>query len=126
MKLTIKSIWVALVLGSLIGHPAVAADLGKGKRVFHKCKSCHVANKKKNRVGPHLVGLFGRKAGTIDEYKYSKAMKAAGIIWDEKTLDKYLTSPKKYVKGTKMAFAGLKKKMDRANVIAYLKRETEK
>ena len=126
MRLTIKSIWLALLLGGLIGHSAVVADLGKGKRVFNKYKSCHVFKRKKNRVGPHLMGLFGRKAGRVDECKYSEAMKAAGIIWSEKTLDEYLTSPKKYVKGTKMAFAGLKKKMDRANVIAYLKRETEK
>ena len=126
MALTLRSTLVSLLLAGLIWHPALAADAAKGKRIFNKCKSCHVANKKKNRVGPHLVGLFGRKAGTVEKYKYSKAMKAAGFVWDESSLDEYLTNPKKYVKGTKMAFAGLKKKADRENVIAYLKKETAK
>ena len=126
MALTVKSTLVAAIFFSLAGQPAIASDVTKGKRVFNKCKSCHVANKEKNRVGPHLVGLFGRKSGTVEKYKYSKAMKAAGVVWNEQSLDKYLTNPKKYVKGTKMAFAGLKKKADRENVIAYLKKETAK
>ncbi len=126
MALTVKSTFFAALFVGLIGQPGFAADAAKGKRIFNKCKSCHVANKKKNRVGPHLVGLFGRKAGTVAKYKYSKAMKAVGFVWDEKRLDEYLANPKKYVKGTKMAFPGLKKKADRENVIAYLKKETAK
>ena len=126
MTSTVKFTLIAVLFLAFSSHPSFAADAAKGKRVFNKCKSCHVANKKKNRVGPHLVGLFGRKAGSVKKYKYSKAMRAAGIVWDEKNLDEYLTSPKKYVKGTKMAFAGLKKQTDRENVIAYLKKETVK
>ena len=76
----------------------------------------------KNKTGPHLVNIMGRKAGTLESYtKYSKAMVAADVIWDETTLDAYLEKPKKYIKGTKMAFAGLRKEKDRVNVIAYLK-----
>ena len=126
MALTLKTALFAALFVGFMGQPVLAADAAKGKRIFNKCKSCHVANKKKNRVGPHLVGLFGRKAGTVEKYKYSKAMKAAGFEWDEIRLNEYLTNPKKYVKGTKMAFAGLKKKADRENVIAYLKKETAK
>ena len=67
------------------------------------------------------MNLFGRTAGSLEGYKYSKAMKASGIVWDEETLAAYLRAPKKYVKGTKMAFAGLKKDADVENIIAYLK-----
>ena len=97
-------------------------DVAAGEKVFKKCKACHVVNKEQNRTGPHLVNLFGRAAGSLEGYKkYSKAMKSSGIVWDEETLDAYLKAPKKYIKGTRMAFAGLKKDADRANVIAYMK-----
>ena len=99
-----------------------ADDIAAGEKVFKKCKACHVVNKEQNRTGPHLVNLFGRPAGSLEGYKkYSKAMKSSGIVWDEETLDAYLKAPKKYIKGTRMAFAGLKKDADRANVIAYMK-----
>mgnify|MGYP001204827214 CR=1 FL=1 len=99
-----------------------AGDVAAGEKVFKKCKACHVVNKEQNRTGPHLVNLFGRAAGSLEGYKkYSKAMKSSGIVWDEKTLDAYLKAPKKYVKGTRMAFVGLKKDAHRANVIAYMK-----
>ena len=99
-----------------------AGDVAAGEKVFKKCKACHVVNKEQNRTGPHLVNLFGRPAGSLEGYKkYSKAMKSSGIVWDEETLDAYLKAPKKYIQGTRMAFAGLKKDADRANVIAYMK-----
>tara|TARA_B100000927_G_C16301504_1_gene403641 strand:+ start:265 stop:645 length:381 start_codon:yes stop_codon:yes gene_type:complete len=97
-------------------------DVAAGEKVFKKCKACHVVNKEQNRTGPHLVNLFGRTAGSLEGYKkYSKAMKTSGVIWDEETLDAYLKAPKKYVKGTRMAFVGLKRDADRANVISYMK-----
>mgnify|MGYP002031560540 FL=1 len=100
-----------------------AGDVAAGEKVFKKCKACHVVNKAQNRTGPHLVNLFGRTAGSLEGYKkYSKAMKTSGIVWDEETLDAYLKAPKKYVKGTRMAFVGLKKDADRANVISYMKK----
>jgi len=111
----------------LLSTTAVAAgDVAKGKRVFNKCKACHVVHKEKNRIGPHLVELFGRKAGTVEKFKYSKAMKNSGIIWDEKTLDAYLKKPRSFMKGTRMPFAGLKKDKDRENIIAYLKEATQR
>ena len=98
-----------------------AADIQAGEKVFKKCKACHVVSEEKHKTGPHLVDLFGRSAGAVDGFKkYSKAMKASGIIWDEETLNAYLEAPKKYVKGTRMAFSGLRKPADRENVIAYL------
>ncbi len=99
-------------------------DTAAGEKVFKKCKACHVVDKKKNRLGPHLIGVFGRESGSVEGFKYSKAMKGAGITWDEATLNDYLADPKGFIPKNKMAFKGLKKDEDRANVIAYLKEAT--
>jgi len=104
-----------------LASPAQAGDVEAGAKVFKKCKACHVVDQEKNKTGPHLVNIIGRVAGSIAGYKYSKAMASSGIVWDEATLTEYLRAPKKYVKGTKMAFRGLGKDDDIANVIAYLK-----
>ena len=107
----------------LLTTPALAlGDAAAGKKVFKKCKACHVVDAEKHKTGPHLVNIMGRLAGGADGYKkYSDAMKSSGIVWNEETLDGYLEKPKAYVKGTRMIFAGLRKEEDRANVIAYLK-----
>lgn len=99
---------------------AVAGDVKAGKKVFRKCKACHKMTAGKNGVGPHLVGVFGREAGAVEGFKYSKAMAGSGLTWDVETLTGFLTKPKKYLKGTKMAFNGLKKPADIENVLAYL------
>jgi cytochrome c len=119
----------ALVLAFLLSAAGATTglaegDAAKGKRVFAKCKACHVIDKEKNRVGPHLVALFGRAAGSIENYNYSKAMSASTVIWNEESLDVYLKKPKAYIKGTKMAFVGLRKQKDRTDIIAYLKEAT--
>ena len=106
---------------TLFRAPALAEDVAKGEKVFKRCKACHYADKEKNKTGPYLVDVIGRKAGSIDGYKYSKAMRESQLVWDEATLTAYLKAPKKFLKGTKMAFAGLKKEADIKNVIAYLK-----
>ena len=101
-----------------------AQDAAAGEKVFTKCKVCHVAEEDTNKIGPSLHGVIGRTAGTHPDFKYSEAMIAAGasgVKWDEPTLTTYLHDPKAMVKGTKMAFPGLKKDEDVANVIAYLK-----
>ena len=113
-----------IVLGfGLLAIPALASgDVAAGEKVFKKCKACHVVDAEKHKTGPHLVNSMGRAAGSADGFKkYSDAMKSSGIVWNEETLDGYLEKPKAYVKGTRMAFAGLRKEEDRANVIAYLK-----
>ena len=98
-------------------------DPEKGKKTFRKCKSCHAVDDGKNKVGPHLFGIYGREAGAVEGFKYSKALKEAGIVWNSETLNRYLENPKKYLKGTKMSFAGLKKQSQRDDVIAYLKQQ---
>ena len=117
-----------LLIGAIVlASPASAeGDSDRGKKVYNKCKACHVVDGEKNRVGPHLVGLFGRASGSVEGFKYSKAMQGAEIVWNEETLDGYLENPKGYVKGTRMAFAGLRKEQDRQDVITYLKQSTAK
>lgn len=108
---------------------ASAADAKKGKSVFNKCKACHSLTAGKNKIGPSLHGIIGRKAGSEAGFRYSKAMKAAGeernITWTVENLHKYLENPKKFVPHNKMAFVGLKKQADRDNLIAYLKEATK-
>lgn len=99
--------------------PAQAQDATKGQAVFKKCAQCHAVDGK-NKVGPHLDGVIGRKAGTVPGFTYSEAMKAHGP-WDEASLDAYLEDPRKVVKGTKMIFPGIKNPQERKDVIAYLK-----
>lgn len=106
---------------------AEEGDAAAGATVFKKCAACHVVDSDKNKVGPSLNGLFGRKAGTHPGFAYSTAMKAAGdggLVWDEATLRDYLHNPKKSVKGTKMAFPGLKDDEAISNLIAYLKQQS--
>jgi len=97
-------------------------DPENGAKIFRKCKACHVADSLKDKTGPHLFQIIGRKAGTAEGFsRYSKALKNSGIIWDEDTLDQYLAAPRKYIPGNRMAFPGLRKEKDRQDVIAYLK-----
>lgn len=104
----------------LMSGSALAGDAAAGATVFKQCAACHpVKAGEKRPTGPNLVGVVGRAAGTGD-YAYSDAMKGSGLKWDEATLTNYLANPKGVVAGTKMAFPGLKKPDDVANVIAYL------
>ena len=112
---------VTAAAGILMALPAQAGDAKAGEKVFRKCKACHYVDREKNKSGPHLVNIVGRAAGSVDGFKYSKAMKSSGLTWDEATLAEFLKKPKAYLKGTKMAFAGLRKDKDIDDVIAYLK-----
>ena len=118
---TIKTIGFIAALAAFSAPALADGDATKGKKVFNKCKACHTIEEGKNKAGPSLFGVIGREAAAVKGFKYSKAMKASGLTWDEETIAKYLTKPKKLVPGTRMAFAGLKKEADIANVLAYLK-----
>jgi cytochrome c len=120
-----RTAFTALAVLQLAAAPAFAqGDPEKGEKVFNRCKACHVVDKEQNRVGPHLVGIIGRQAGSVEGFKYSDAMKSWGQVWDEANLSAYLADPKGYIPGNKMAFAGLKKGDEVVDVIAYLKQAT--
>ena len=101
---------------------ASAQDLAAGENSFKKCLPCHsVGADAKNKVGPVLNGLEGRKSGTIEGYNYTDANKNSGITWDEKVFAEYITDPRAKIPGTKMVFAGIKSENERASLWAYLK-----
>lgn len=113
---------VACLASGLAATPVFAeGDPKRGETVYKKCKVCHLIDQEKNRVGPHLVGVFGRKAGSLEGFRYSKALKASEVVWTEETIDAYIAAPRKFIKGGRMAFPGLKKPEDRRDVIAYMK-----
>ena len=112
--------WAAA--GLLFASPVLAAgDPVQGKAVFSRCASCHSIDPGRTMIGPSLARVMGRKAGSLDGFVYSPAMRHYGQAWDEASLDSFLASPSKAVPGTRMTFAGLPDPKDRANLIAYLK-----
>ena len=111
---------VATVMGLLV-VPAQAQNADNGQKVYRQtCNICHDVAAGKNRIGPTLFGVVGRKSGTEAGYTYSDAMKGANLTWDAATLDRYLTDPRGVVAGTKMTYAGLKNDQQRKDLIAYL------
>ena len=101
-------------------------DLVHGEKVFKKCSACHmIVSDGKNMIGPNLWGVIGRTAGSVSDYKYSKAMVAYGKEWTFEEMNAYLIKPQAYIKGTKMAFAGLRKEKDRASVILYMNSKSD-
>ena len=101
-------------------------DLAVGQKVFKKCAACHsIVKGGKNNIGPALYNVVGRQIGNVNDYKYSKALSGYGKVWTFEELNGYLTKPAKWIKGTKMAFAGLRKEKDRASVILYLNQNSD-
>jgi cytochrome c len=119
------ALFAAMSIVALSAGQSQAQDAAAGEKIFAKCKACHaVPSDDKNKIGPSLKGVIGRTAGTHEGFKYSPAMTDAGkggLVWDDAKLTEYLHDPKAVVKGTKMAFPGIKKDDEVANVIAYLK-----
>lgn len=111
---------------SLMSSVATAQDMANGEDVFKKCRACHqVGDGAKNVVGPILNGIFGRKAGSIEGFKYSDANKESGLTWDDKTFATYIKDPKAAMPGNKMAFVGVKDDKDVADLIMFLKQFDE-
>ena len=101
-------------------------DLAAGEKIFKKCAACHsIVKGGKNNIGPALYNVVGRQIGVVNDYKYSKALAGYGKEWTFEELNGYLTKPAKWIKGTKMAFAGLRKEKDRASVILYLNQNSD-
>ncbi len=127
--MSIMRIAIAATLALGVCNAAASAQDGNaeaGEDVFKKCRACHdVGPDAKNKVGPLLNGIIGRKSGTVEGFAYSDANKdagAKGLVWSEAELIKYLEAPMTYMPKNKMAFAGLKDEQDRKDVIAYLKK----
>ena len=102
-----------------------AADPEKGKSVFEQCAACHSLGDPGDYDGPMLKGVMGRKAGSLEDYRYSAAMKRSDVTWDTTTLDKYVTDPQAFIPGNRMAFAGINDKAQREDLIAYLATATK-
>jgi cytochrome c len=121
--LLLSAISATMALGATV---VVAQDAENGAEVFKRCRACHdVGPTAKNKVGPVLNGIVGRKAGTIDGFNYSDANKKAGAegwVWTEEKMMEYLLNPRAAMPGNKMAYAGLKDEQDRKDLVAYLKK----
>jgi cytochrome c len=109
---------LALLLAT---QSAAAADAAAGKMVFNRCKICHTIDAGgRNKVGPNLHGLFGRKAGTLANFAYSAAMKNSGVVWDDASLRQYIRNPRAFIPGNRMAFPGIKDDAQIAALLVYL------
>jgi cytochrome c len=118
-KLTLSTLF--FIAASTAASGALAQDADAGKASFNKCLACHaVGEGAKNKVGPVLNGLEGRKSGTVEGYSYSEANKNSGIVWSKETFLDYIKDPKAKIPGTKMVFAGIKKEDEASALWAYI------
>jgi cytochrome c len=113
-------IGLLLVLLSMSGL-ALAQDAEAGKEAFKECAACHSTKAGETLLGPSLAGVYGRKAGSLEGFRYSNAMKKSGVTWDESTLDAYIADPQALIPGNRMPYSGMADANSRKNVIAYLK-----
>ena len=115
----LAGIALALAAGAAPGAAAVKGDATAGEGIYSRCLACHALAY--DRTGPRHCGLFGRRAGSVQGFTYSAAMKKSNIVWNEKTLNRFLASPLTAVPGTSMGYAGVPDNRERADLIAYLK-----
>ena len=119
-KTVTKTIFAALIVAALPGI-AIAQDGAKrGEKVFDECRACHTIDGSNSAVGPSLRGVVGRKAGELDDFRYSPAMKRANIVWTRQTLDAFIADPQKLVPANRMPYSGIPDAKNRADVIEYL------
>ena len=118
LRAPILAVVALFVLGSAASAASLTGDPARGEQLYEACTDCHSLDK--NDVGPRHRGVFGRRAGSLPDYSYSEALKSSNIVWNEETLDKWLTDPQALVPGVKMFFH-LDNAQDRADVIAFLK-----
>jgi cytochrome c len=114
---------LVVVCAVVLAASAIAraeGDAARGEKLFGECAPCHSLEKNKETVGPSLYGVFGRKAASSTDFRYSPALKRSGVAWDEQTMDKYLADPQRFVPGNRMPFGGIVDAGARADLIAYL------
>jgi cytochrome c len=122
MWIVLKTCLAALAIAIAFGNTSFAAgDAANGERIFKKsCFACHGTKAGERKAGPTLHGIVGRKSGTVEGFKYSKANSESNLVWTDPVLDEYLINPRAKIPGTIMAFVGLKDAQERADLIAYL------
>lgn len=119
---------LAVLGASLLLSPSLAADgnAARGQRVFGACAACHSLEPNRNMTGPSLADVWSRKAGTLPSFtRYSPALKSSGVVWNDKTLDEWITDPQHLVPGNVMTFAGIKNAQQRADLLAFLREATQ-
>jgi cytochrome c len=109
---------IAMASGMMVSGTIFASDPRKGEEIYSRCLACHALEY--DRVGPHHCGLLGRRAGAVPGFPYSEAMRRSKLVWNAKTLDRFLADPAKAVPGTNMTYAGVKDARERADLIAWL------
>lgn len=119
------TIVTAAALAACAGTAHADGDAARGEQRFGDCAACHATAPGSTGVGPSLHGVFDRKAGGLDDFRYSPAMKRSGIVWTPQTLDAFLADPQKAVPANRMPYAGMMEAGDRADLIAYLKKATQ-
>ncbi len=123
IKRVIAAVLLTVGIAGTAGYARAAGDPVRGERIYQRCAGCHSLDA--NRVGPRHRGVYGRRAGSVDDYGYSRALREAKIVWDDATLDAWLANPGKFVPGSRMGYR-LRQAMDRADIIAFLRRESGK
>ena len=113
---------LAAVAGALINSVA-HSDVKSGEKLFEECRACHAIERGVNGVGPDLHGVFGRRAGALEDFRYSPALKKSGITWSRQTLDAYVLDPQKAVPANRMPYGGMPEARDRADLLEYLQQE---
>ncbi len=111
---------VALAFTITAGIAYAEGDPKRGEKIFENCRACHAAEGKTNEVGPGLLGVFGRRAGERDDFRYSPALKRSGIIWTPQTMNEFLADPQKMVPANRMPYDGVSNERDRADLIMYM------
>ena len=112
------AVLATFILGAGPAH--AQGDAKHGQKLFEECHACHAVERGVNGVGPSLHGVFGRRAGELDDFRYSPALKRSGITWTENTLDAYIADPQKAVPANRMPYAGMPEARDRADLIVYM------
>ncbi len=118
--MTLRTLGVAAACGFAVGLAYADADPKRGEKLFEECRACHAVERGVEGVGPDLHGVFGRKAGELDGFRYSPALKRSGITWTPQTIDRYAEDPQKAVPANRMPYAGMPGTQDRADLIAYM------
>ena len=122
VRSAITLIWILMAVW---GVPVPQGDPARGEKQFEECASCHSIAAGENGVGPTLNGIFERKAASLDDFRYSAAMRNSGITWTSETLNEFIADPQKMVPGNRMAYSGLPTAADRAELISYLQNATK-